>query len=281
MSGVTVPIRKSVEESQRDTAEILTLFEPDEGYISFYYGRIRNGKTYAATADIIDLVMRGEIVYANWQIDFSEFQFDDRQKAAVVFLKMLFGRKYFFNYAPQKNFVYFHPDKVDIKQLGRLVGVHVFIDEGQWVFNSKSRTDTDDEDKRKLVLHNGHYCRSLNIISQRPSNIMKDMRSQVHVWYRCRKLISWPWIIFARERIETMKDDLPDEEEIDETKVYFADDRVKRAYSTHAMRSEDAIRPLPVCEVYQYSRWDSMRQFVSLGLPGALSHWVAPKKKPL
>ena len=31
--------------------EIISLFKPVEGDVCFYYGRIRNGKTYSATAD--------------------------------------------------------------------------------------------------------------------------------------------------------------------------------------------------------------------------------------
>jgi len=237
------------------TKDLLEIFSPDEGFIHFYYGRIRNGKTYAATADILELISRGEIVYANWKINFDEFELDDRKKFGYLLMKFLTGRKYYFKYSSQ-NFHYFSPDDIDIGFLGRLVGVHIFIDEGQWLFNSHARmTDKkEDVEKRKLILHNGHYARSLNIISQRASNVMKDYRSQVHVWYRCRKLLSWPVLLFCRERIEDMKDDLPDEETIGwgDVKVYFADDRVKRAYSTHAMRASDSIVPERVLEVFEY-----------------------------
>jgi len=34
--------------------ELLDLFEPDEGSVNMYYGRIGHGKTYSATSDILD-----------------------------------------------------------------------------------------------------------------------------------------------------------------------------------------------------------------------------------
>jgi len=230
-------------------SDIMEIFTPDEGFIHFYYGKIRNGKTYAATADILDLVSRGEIVYANWKIDFTEFELDDRKKFGFALMKFLFGKKYYFKYHA-RNFHYFSPDDVDVDFLGRLVGVHIFIDEGQWLFNSHSRMSDkkEDNDKRRLVLHNGHYCRSLNVISQRPSNIMKDYRSQVHVWYKCRKLMSFPWLGFTRQRIEDMKDDVPIDPFDNEGKLivpakhYWAKKEVYTAYETHAMRRDDVQR---------------------------------------
>ena len=46
------------------TQDILDFFAPLEGDNCLYFGRVRNGKTYSATADILDLLKRGEIVYA-------------------------------------------------------------------------------------------------------------------------------------------------------------------------------------------------------------------------
>jgi len=62
---------------QEVTSEIYNLFAPVEGLNAVYYGKVRNGKTYAATADIIELLQRGEIVYANWNISFEGF--DERE----------------------------------------------------------------------------------------------------------------------------------------------------------------------------------------------------------
>jgi len=244
--------------------EILALFPEVEGDCNFYYGKIRNGKTRCATEDIIELLRRGEIVYANWPVNFSGF--DERSDWKTVFIKSLFGRKIFFKYGPE-NFTYFHPDEIDINFLGRLVNVHVFIDEGQWIFNSHDRNA--DEDKRRLILHNGHYCRSLNIISQRPVNVFKDMRSQINTWYKCEKLLSFPFLLFRRSTITEMKDDLPDEEQIDDVKIYWPwnNKLVFEAYNTHAMRADNAIECLPEFEAYEIDRLSAFKVLASHLIP--------------
>lgn len=251
--------------SQLNNEELLRLFAPVEGQVSFYYGRIRNGKTYAATADILDLLKRGEVVYANWFVDFKDF--DERSNFWIVFVKTMFGKKRFYKYK-KENFHYFHPDDIDIAFLGRLVNAHIFIDEGQWIFNSHVRNP--DVEKRKLILHNGHYSRSLNIISQRPNNVFIDMRSQVNVWYKCEKLFSLPFLtLFMRSEFQDMKDDMPDEEKPSSVKHYFLSKEVANAYSTHAMRGDDALEEKVDFEVYSLSFFDKIKllfSFTPLGL---------------
>jgi len=245
--------------------QVMDLFRPVEGQIALYYGRIRNGKTYAATADILELLARGETVFANWNIQVNDF--DERTSFRALFAKFLGARDTFFVYK-SANFHYFHPDDIDISMLGRLVNAHVFIDEGQWVFNS--HTKDHDPEKRKLIFHNGHYCRSLNIITQRPINVFKDMRSQVHVWYKCEKKLSFPFLMFQRSRIEDMKDDLPDEEQILETKVYLASKTVLNSYNTHSMRADDALMQIPQFEAYKLNSVQILLSMVELLTP----RWV-------
>lgn len=244
--------------------EILDRFIPVEGQVSCYYGRIRNGKTYSATADIIDLLEQGEVVYANWYVDFSGF--DQRQSFFVVLLKLFFGQKYFYKF-DKSNFHYFDPDNPDIGMLGSLVNVHIFVDEGQWIFNS--HTKDHDPEKRKLILHNGHYCRSLNIVTQRPVNIFKDIRSQVHVWFKCEKRLQFgSFIVFQRTAFEDMINDLPDEEmPSGRPKIYVAKSKVLNAYSTHARRSEDAIEEFPAFEVYSTTWFERLKLLFSFFTP--------------
>jgi len=244
--------------------EITSLFQEVEGINALYYGKVRNGKTRCATEDIIDLLERGEVVYANWPISFEGF--DQRQSPFTVAVKAIAGKKYFFKYT-KNNFNYFHPDDIDISFLGRLVGVHLFIDEGQWIFNSHDRNA--DPEKRKLILHGGHYCRSLNVITQRPINVFKDIRSQINVWYKCEKLLSSPFLLFRRSTITEMKDDLPDEEQVDEIKIYWPwnNKKVFSAYNTHAMRAKDAVPVMPEYEAFEVTKWDAVRLLLSAFLP--------------
>lgn len=235
---------------QQKTKEIFDLFKSVEGFNYVYYGKIRNGKTYAATADILELLRRGEVVYANWKIDFETY--DERNYFWIALIKLVAGKKYFFKF-DSSNFHYIDTSKPDlIQHLNRLVGVHIFIDEGQWIFNSHLKTD--DVDKRRLVLEGGHYFRSLNVITQRPQNILKDIRSQVHVWYQCKKVLHLGNIVrFVRYEIQDMVDDLPDEENYSTTKAYWGKSSVFQSYNTHGMRREDAIVEIPNFEVYQFN----------------------------
>lgn len=261
---------------ENKTEEIFNLFSPVEGLNTVYYGKIGNGKTRNATADIIELCNRGEVVYANWNIDIKDY--DERLDKRVIWAKFLGGSKYFFKFK-KDNFHYFDPQdlidstgNVNIHFLSRLVGVHIFVDEGQWVFNSLERYNPDDKEmvaKLKLVLHGRHYCRSLNIITQRPSNISKNMRSQVAIWYRCVKKIDiFGFMIFQCFAIQDMKDDMPVEyiTDIDkdgktirdvpngDVKNYFVNKRsdvIFPAYNTHAMRAKDAILNVPDFDVFE------------------------------
>lgn len=264
--------------AQLTTEEILRIFKPVEGQTTFYYGRIRNGKTYAATADILDLLDRGEVVYANWPLDLTDY--DERTSFGIVLLKTIFGKKLFFKYNSRENFHYFSPEldpKDQIALLGNLVGVHIFIDEGQWVFNSHIKNH--DDETRKLILHNGHYCRSLNIISQRPSNVMKDMRSQINIWYKCEKKFQIGNIIlFTRSTIEDMKEDIPDEEAVTKVKVYWAMPRVYEAYNTHAMRGSDAVQPETHFEAYNVGFFGKMGLLMGFFIPAFLKRGASRLK---
>lgn len=228
------------------TLEIYELFKPVEGFNYVYYGKVRNGKTYAATCDIIDLLKLGEVVVANWDIDFTGF--DQRESAVIVFFKLLVGKKLFYKFY-YSNFHYLSErDPEFIQRIKEMVGAHVFIDEGQWIFNSHSRKD--DVAARQLILEGGHYCRSLAVITQRPQNILKDIRSQVNIWYKCtKKLNIMGFVLFERSEIQEMKDDLPDEEQIESTKTYWARKKIFAMYNTHGRRNPEAVIMKPEFDV--------------------------------
>jgi len=214
--------------------ELLDLFEPDEGSVNFYYGRIGNGKTYSATADILDYLKQGRVVYANWKIDFSGF--DERKSPIHLFFKTLFFRKRFFEFPPE-NLRYFSPDDVDITWMGNLTDCEIFVDEGQWIFDSYKGTDFSVE-KRKLILHTRHFNRSLNIISQRTQALHVTARGQVNRFYKCEKLMQWPFLIFRRSEYQDMKEnDVDEEADPVSTKTYFARKEVLNAYNSKYMRA--------------------------------------------
>lgn len=239
---------------------LLDLFEPDEGSVNFYYGRIGNGKTYSATADILDFLSQGRVVYANWHIDFQGF--DERESFIHVFFKTLLWKKRFFRF-PKENFHYFSPDDVDIKFLSQLTDCEVFIDEGQWIFDSYKGTDFSIE-KRKLILHTRHFNRSLNIISQRTQALHVTARGQVNRFFKCEKKMQYPFLIFRRTEYQDMKEnDVDEEAEPVSVKTYFANKKVLNAYNSKYMRSGIAKSQDVYFEAFDFSFLGRLRLLLS------------------
>lgn len=232
----------------------LSSFVGREGENCVYFGQVGNGKTLMATMDIIELLKQGRVVYANWQIDFSTY--DERDDFRVVLAKWLFFRSEFYTIY-KDNFHYISPDNIDVVLLARLDDVDLFIDEGQWIFNAHLKASGDDPielAKRRLVLHGRHHCRSLNVITQRPINIMKEIRGQVTYWYKCVKVRTWPWLIFAKYTYWDMNsENLPvdKEDEPIKPKMYWPSKWVLNAYNTHAMREDDHIPANPRVDAYK------------------------------
>lgn len=216
-----------------DKQALVDLFEPLEGELNFYYGAIGNGKTYSATADILDLLQQGHVVYCNWHINYEGF--DERTSLKYAFMNLLFNRKNYYSF-PKENLKYFSPDDVTIEFLASLTDCDVFIDEGQWIFDSYEGTKFSKE-KRRLILHTRHLNRSLNIISQRTQAVHKTARAQINRFYKCVKIMQKPFLVFKRFEYQDIKSD-----DVDETveplsvKTYIASKRVLNAYDTHYLR---------------------------------------------
>jgi len=235
-----------------ESENLLDLFAPVEGTINFYYGRIGSGKTYSATADIFDLLRMGHVVYANWKIDFQGY--DERLHWKSIFYKTLFFRSLFFNF-PKENLRYFDPDDVDIKFLNQIANADIFIDEGQWIFDSHTTMPTD---HKKLILHTRHYNRSLNIISQRTSAIRVDARGNVNRFFKCEMYSFWFGLFprFKRTEYQDMTGGDVDDSETAESvsvKTYFPKKAIFGAYNTYAMRGADAVQHTPAFQAFSLS----------------------------
>jgi len=216
--------------------DLIDVFAATEGSINMYYGKIGNGKTYAATSDIIDSLKRGVVVYCNWHVNVEDF--DDRKAFwPLLFNTVLFWRKRFYFIPCFQNLHYFDPENFDstsslVEWLSQLNDCEIYFDEGQDMFDSYEGTRFA-KSKRRLILHTRHYHRVLNIISQRPTAIQVSARGNVNRFYKCVKLASWPWIRFARYEFQDMSG-----ETVDETadpvsvKTYWGSNKVFKAYNT-------------------------------------------------
>jgi len=226
--------------------DLVDVFEAREGSINFYYGRIGSGKTYNATADILELLSWGHVVYCNWRINWEGF--DERKSFIHAFFKTLFGRKVFF-YLPKENLRYFSQDDSETWRVGEkkftdfidflnaLTDCDIFIDEGQWVLDSYEGNKFS-VGKRRLLLHTRHVNRSINIISQRTQAVQVSARGQVNRFFKCETRMRWPFLIFRRIEFQDMKDNDVDESvEPISVKTYFANKRVMEAYDTKYLRA--------------------------------------------
>jgi len=215
--------------------DLIDVFSASEGSINMIYGLIGNGKTYTATAMILDLLKQGKVVYLNWKMIVEDY--DERHDFWMVLRNNLFFMKRFYKIPVAQNLHYFDPETFDstgalVEWLSKLNDCHIFFDEGQDMFDSYEGTRFS-KSKRRLILHTRHYHRTLNIISQRPTAIQVSARGNVNRFYKCVKLASWPWPRFARYEFQQMTGETVDET-VDpiSTKIYWASKKVFRAYNT-------------------------------------------------
>ncbi len=216
--------------------ELLDLFPPSAGMISQYYGRIGSGKTYSATADVLELLRMGKVVYTNWKIHYEGY--DQRKSLAYILLSIFWPFKKRFYAFPKENLKYIEVDKQFHENFSKLTDCHVFLDEGHVVFDSYEMARLDIE-KRKSILHTRHFDRSIHIISQRPTAIHVAMRANVNVFYKCECLWQiFHWTRFKRTEFQDMTNETVNEdpELIISEKYYFGKQEVFKAYNTKYLR---------------------------------------------
>jgi len=175
MSSVLVHAGKAVEvDLLRD------LFEAEEGAIVQYYGRIGNGKTYNATADIIQDLKQGLVVYANWKLDLGHISFDQKDSKFYTFLGLIGIKKRFYKFLPE-NLHYLPIDDNFMHVFADLTDCKVYLDEGHLIFDSYQMTKLSME-KRASILHTRHFNRTIAIISQRPTAVHVSSRANVNIF---------------------------------------------------------------------------------------------------
>lgn len=225
-------------------------FSPPEGSLNMYYGAIGSGKTYNATADIIDLLKAGQVVYCSWPVALDEY-FDDRESLFLSIVNFILHRKFYFRIHVKENFHYF--DQVNWKLydsqgqltkswdrqadfmewLNSLSFCHIFVDEAYRLFDSYEKTNMS-MTKRVFALETRHNFRHINILAQRPTSIQVSQRSQVNRFYKCLKLATWPWIRFGRFEYQDMTGETVDESQDPVSKkTYWASNKIFNAYNSY------------------------------------------------
>ena len=251
--------------------ELLDLFPSSEGMITQYYGRIGSGKTYSATADALELLRRGKVVYTNWKLHYEGT--DERQSKFRVFVALVFPWIRRFYVFPKENLHYLEVDEHFHDKLGKLTDCHIFLDEGHVVFDSYEMAKMSLE-KRKNVLHTRHFNRSIHIISQRPTAVHVTMRANVNVFYRCTKIWSFgPLVRFKRTEFQDMLNESVDEneEKIAGVKYYWGSKKVFDAYDSHYLRGDVGTSQRLLFEAYDYNYLAKLKLFFTLLFPKLFS----------
>lgn len=247
--------------------DLIDIFKANEGSINMYYGLIGNGKTYSATADIIELLKQGKVVYCNWHIEIEDF--DDRENFWFLLKNTLLFKKRFYKIPCKRNLHYFEPENFKntvelVEWLSKLNDCHIFFDEGQDMFDSYEGTRFS-KAKRRLILHTRHYHRTLNIISQRPTAIQVSARGNVNRFYKCVKIATWPWVRFARYEFQTMKSETVDEDTAPiSTRFYWADKKIFKAYNTDYLAQGIKKSQQVYFEAFDLSFKEKLQGFINL-----------------
>lgn len=215
--------------------ELLDLFTPADGEITQYYGRIGCGKTYAGTMDVLDELARGHVVYTNWRINYNGF--DQRDSILYTLGSLLFPWKKRFYYFPKENLRYIEIDEHFHEKFAQLTDCSVYLDEGHVVFDSYEMAKMDIA-KRKAVLHTRHFNRSIHIISQRFTAIHVTMRENVNRYYKCEKLIDYPFKLFRRTEYQDLVDGNIDEDQPVSTKLYRGKAKIYKMYDSKYLRGD-------------------------------------------
>jgi len=232
--------------------DMFNILPPQDGGMNQYYGRIGEGKTYAATADAIKDLERGQVVYTSWRLRWEGY--DERDYWYFRLAHKIGLKKYFWKY-PKENWHFFDMNADDaLYRLGELNDCTIYLDEGHLLLDSYLATRMERSD-RATILHTRHFDRTINVISQRPTAIHVVVRANVNRFFKLEKVMDWNlfrWRIvkFLKTEFQDVgADDKPNEERERDSEghegdykhaisseTYFSRTRIREAYNTKYLR---------------------------------------------
>jgi hypothetical protein len=232
-----------IEGKKLSEVDLMNLFRPVDGEINLYYGRIGMGKTYTATADVLDDLKKGIVVYVNWPIEFEGY--DERSSFKHLIASLLFPFvKTKFKVIPKTNLKMIKVDEYFAENFQKLRNCKVYLDEGHTAFDSYEMAKMS-MDKRVAILHTRHFDRTIQIISQRPTAIHTVMRDNVNRFYKFQRFGKKPpFMFFKRTEYQDMKDGTVDEEaDSVSVKLYLPSKKVLNAYNTKYIGGDPQYKP--------------------------------------
>ncbi len=238
----------------------------DEGEIDQYFGRIGTGKTMAGTRRVLDELMRGQVVYANWKVKWEGY---DERSSWLNLLKGFVGLKKEFYYFPKENYHYWNTiegvcDGIPCGKftdfLPTLTDCKVHLDEGHVPFDAYAATRIEPK-KRDAALMTRHFDRSIIIYSQRTSAVHVALRANVNRFYKCEKTSDFR-IPFIKKRfihfMVTEFQDMTSAGVVDEERVRDEEGNDTREYA-HAISVDRYWLTKRIYEAYdtKYLRGDT------------------------
>jgi len=236
---------------------LLDLFFPSDGEINLYYGRIGQGKTYAGTADAYNDLMRGEIVYTNWPMNFEGV--DQRNEWPFILGGLFFPWKNKYFKFPRENWHYLPINEHFLDKFEKITGAKVYLDEGHVPFDSYEMAKMS-MNKRIAVLHTRHFDRSINIITQRPTAVHVTVRANVNRFFKCEKMLQFKdFIIFRKTEYQDMTGETVNEEEAISTELYIGRNKIFNLYNSKYLRGEVADSQSLNVYGYKLNYWNKIQ----------------------
>jgi len=227
---------EAVNDPRREEIDISLIIPEGEHDMREYHGRLGQGKTYAMTADIINALNNGRIVYANYPILWKGF--DERDSFRYLFLGLLGFVKKFYSLS-HRNLYYIPIDENFHDTLEKLTDCIVALDEGYVAFDSYEMTKLSLA-KRQSILTTRHYDRSIWYTVQRPSSIHVTLRSATNVFYRVTRIFaSFGIVIFQKKELDLNPEGTSvDEDTVYSTQYYIGKKEIYEAYSSKYLRAD-------------------------------------------
>jgi len=228
------------------TEAFLKNFVPNEGELCAIYGKIGQGKTTLAVSMVKDWLMQGKVVYTSFPMYWDGY--DQRKSFFWLFIGLLGFKRQYYEF-PKENWHYLDcfADDVWDKMEKMTDCIIVFDDVIVQLFDSYEKTFFAKK-KRQWAFFTRHFDRSIYLVTQRTSQIQVALRSQINRFYRCTKLISWPFILFRREEFQDMKDeDVNDDEGVipDSITHVFGTNAIFKLFTSKYLRNG-----MPSSQVY-------------------------------
>jgi len=193
-----------------------------------YYGRLGSGKTYAMTRDIIDYLNDGNVVYANYSINWKGF--DEKDDLMALFIAIL-GLKRTFYHFPASNLRKIATDNDFHKVFGQLSSCIVAIDEAYTLFDSYQMAKMP-MSERLNILQTRKFDRSILYTAQRPTSVHVVMRGMTNVFYKCSRKDLPFCKLFNRMELDLASDENVDENNVISNKIYFGQKKYYNMYNT-------------------------------------------------